>query len=416
MNIVISLIVAFFCLQITYAQVGINTVSPKALLEVQASNPATPSVTDGVLLPKIDAFPTINPTADQDGMMVYVTGNGVVEQGFYFWNDSGSSWQKISGNKSELELITEGFSSGWRLRGMNPANYGNIGTNAIDLSISNTASTIHGATSTNSIAVGLNAQSSEYGAMAFGISSVSSGSHSIAVGPQSKAIGPYSTAIGFDSYASGFCSLAAGATAQSFGDYAMSYGRFTASRSYLETAMGSFNTNVLGNLSSFVPTDRHFVIGNGSNSSARSDALVVLKNGTITAPSFDIAEITDLKALVTKEYADATYATPENPVAASLVGNWAPYGNGYETPHYYKHNKRVYLSGLLRNTSTMTSGEVIFTLPIGYRPTARRLCAGGQTGMNIRIDILANGTVQYMGGTSGSLDFISLDGISFETH
>ena len=64
----------------------------------------------------------------------------------------------------------------------------------------------------------------------------------------------------------------------------------------------------------------------------------------------------------------------------------------------------------------MTSGEVIFTLPIGYRPTARRLCAGGQTGMNIRIDILANGTVQYMGGTSGSLDFISLDGISFETH
>jgi hypothetical protein len=36
-----------------------------------------------------------------------------------------------------------------------------------------------------------------------------------------------------------------------------------------------------------------------------SNALTVLKNGTITAPSFDISEIIDDKALITKEYFEA---------------------------------------------------------------------------------------------------------------
>jgi trimeric autotransporter adhesin len=55
------------------AQVGINTTSPNAQLEIKSSNQATPDNTDGIIIPKIDAFPVINPTVAQQGMMVYLT-------------------------------------------------------------------------------------------------------------------------------------------------------------------------------------------------------------------------------------------------------------------------------------------------------------------------------------------------------
>ncbi len=39
-----------------------------------------------------------------------------------------------------LELITESVNDGWRLIGADPANYGDIGDDAVDLSINNSAS------------------------------------------------------------------------------------------------------------------------------------------------------------------------------------------------------------------------------------------------------------------------------------
>jgi len=79
------------------AQVGINTTSPNAALDIQATNAAAPSATDGILIPKIDEFPATNPTAAQDGMMVFVTGNGSVSKGFYYWDQTTTNWQTISG-------------------------------------------------------------------------------------------------------------------------------------------------------------------------------------------------------------------------------------------------------------------------------------------------------------------------------
>lgn len=406
----IYIITFFFCLSLTYAQVGINTVSPNALLEVQSSNQTAPASTDGILIPKIDEFPVIAPSGNQDGMMVYVSGNGTVTQGFYYWNDAGTSWEQISGNRGELELVTEGANSGWRLRGMNAANYGNIGANAIDLSNSNTTSTAHGATNSNSFAVGLNAQSSGGSSVAIGEGTVSSATRTTAIGFGSRAIGHYSTAIGFGSYASGLHAFASGISARSNGDYAMSYGRGTSSRSFLETVVGSFNTNVYGNPSSFVQTDRHFVIGNGANGSSLSDAFVILKNGTITAPSLDITEITNPKALVTKEYLD----TPESSILATLSTNWSAYNAIYTTPGYYHSAGRVYLEGLLRKSVPFIAGETIFTLPVGYRPATRKLCAGTQSGNTVRVDVLASGEVRYMSGANGTSDFLSLEGISFK--
>mgnify|MGYP003833260045 CR=1 FL=1 len=84
----------FFKMQ---AQVGINTTTPNAQLEIKSSDQANPANNDGILIPKVDAFPAINPTIDQDGMLVYLTTDvGANLKGFYYWDDATTTWIPIS--------------------------------------------------------------------------------------------------------------------------------------------------------------------------------------------------------------------------------------------------------------------------------------------------------------------------------
>jgi len=82
------------------AQVGIGTTAPDAQLDVRATSQATPANTDGMLIPKVDAFPATNPTAAQQGMLIYLTTPAtflltVRQPGFYYWNDP-TDWIGIS--------------------------------------------------------------------------------------------------------------------------------------------------------------------------------------------------------------------------------------------------------------------------------------------------------------------------------
>ena len=53
-------------------------------------------------------------------------------------------------------------------------------------------------------------------------------------------------------------------------------------RSYVEAVFGYYNTDYTpGSTSSFDPTDRLFVIGNGTSTSNRSNAVTVMKNGNV---------------------------------------------------------------------------------------------------------------------------------------
>ena len=94
---------------IAYAQVGVNTTNPQAQLDIVASNPAAPSNTDGFLVPRIDAFPATNPTASQQGMLVYLTTIvGVNQPGFYFWDDATTSWKAISAASASNDWSVNG--------------------------------------------------------------------------------------------------------------------------------------------------------------------------------------------------------------------------------------------------------------------------------------------------------------------
>lgn len=97
-------ILCVFYLGLGYAQVGVNTTNPQAQLDIRSSNQAAPSSTDGLLIPKIDAFPATNPTAAQQGMLVYLTtASGSNLPGFYFWDNVSLSWLQIT--KSDYDFL-----------------------------------------------------------------------------------------------------------------------------------------------------------------------------------------------------------------------------------------------------------------------------------------------------------------------
>ncbi len=92
---------------LSFAQVGINTTTPNALLDIRATSATAPTNTDGLLIPKVDVFPTTNPTDAQHGMLVYLTTtSGSNAPGFYYWDNPTTSWVCIgdcaSGNNWAL--------------------------------------------------------------------------------------------------------------------------------------------------------------------------------------------------------------------------------------------------------------------------------------------------------------------------
>lgn len=75
------------------AQVGINNTNPQSQLDISASNVATPSNMDGILIPRVDAFPATSPTAAQHGMMVFLNNDvGANPRGFYYWDNTIPAW------------------------------------------------------------------------------------------------------------------------------------------------------------------------------------------------------------------------------------------------------------------------------------------------------------------------------------
>jgi hypothetical protein len=82
-----------------YSQVGIGTSSPQSQLDIVSSSAANPTIIDGLLIPRIEKFPSVNPGLNQHAMLVYLSkSTGQNLTGFYFWNASDIKWETISGN------------------------------------------------------------------------------------------------------------------------------------------------------------------------------------------------------------------------------------------------------------------------------------------------------------------------------
>ncbi|MDR3563352.1 MAG: hypothetical protein P4N59_18225 [Negativicutes bacterium] len=103
-------------------------------------------------------------------------------------------------------------------------------------------------------------------------------------------------------------------------------------------------------------------------------------------------------------------ATTENWQTADLTAGWANFGAPYSQAAYYKDSGGiVHLGGVVKGGA---AASVIFTLPVGSRPSYRQILSGLAGGdVACRIDVYPDGSVKWVvGGTSA---YVALDGIRF---
>lgn len=97
--------------------------------------------------------------------------------------------------------------------------------------------------------------------------------------------------------------------------------------------------------------------------------------------------------------------------APTFAGTWTDFGPGYEEAAYRRVSDMVQLRGIVAGGTT---GQTIFTLPAGFTPPVRVLFPSIAQDAFARVDVLANGQVQYNLGTA-SPTFVDLNGIMFST-
>lgn len=79
------------------AQVGVGNTNPQAQLDISASSTGSPTNLDGILIPRVSNLPAVGAmTSFQDGMLIFYTGTGNSGKGFYYWNQTSTSWEKIA--------------------------------------------------------------------------------------------------------------------------------------------------------------------------------------------------------------------------------------------------------------------------------------------------------------------------------
>jgi len=105
----------------------------------------------------------------------------------------------------------------------------------------------------------------------------------------------------------------------------------------------------------------------------------------------------------------------------ALQNGWIP-ASGDSPPSFRKYpDGQVRIKGLLTKSSgNFTANELIFTMPVGYRPpyAVRATCrASGATGGEVanRIDVYADGTVKLVsGGNANPVAYATLDEITYD--
>lgn len=88
---------------------------------------------------------------------------------------------------------------------------------------------------------------------------------------------------------------------------------------------------------------------------------------------------------------------------------------GTQIPRFRRSGNRVYLEGLIKNANLVTGGTVVVaTLPAGFRPPTVHIFASPNDLQARRVDVRPDGTVLQLVSPAGSIDRLSLDGISFD--
>jgi len=130
---------------------------------------------------------------------------------------------------------------------------------------------------------GYGSTASNWISTAMGASTHATGAFSTASGAYSTASGAYSIVMGEGNLAYGNYSTAGGCNSSAWANFSAALGYNLQSSSYANFAVGSYNLGGSGGSSntSWISTEPLFEVGNG-NSTTRSDAVEVFKNGSMT--------------------------------------------------------------------------------------------------------------------------------------
>ena len=157
---------------------------------------------------------------------------------------------------------------------------------------------------------------------AMGWNTSAAGHYSTAIGRETKANVNYATAMGFNTDASGGYSTAMGTDTKSPGNYSTAMGLATNAGALAAFSIGRYNDPVLSSSpTGWAPSDPLFYIGNGLNSGALSNALIVYKNAN-----------TDIKGYT--RLGDITEAAPRIKIkkltgtSAATEGTWVNIAHG----------------------------------------------------------------------------------------
>jgi phage minor structural protein len=98
-------------------------------------------------------------------------------------------------------------------------------------------------------------------------------------------------------------------------------------------------------------------------------------------------------------------------IAPTLLNGWVNFGSGYETAGYYKDALGfIHLKGVIKSG---TMGAAAFTLPVGYRPSYKKMFIVPTAGGAGRVDVDTSGNVIVVNYGSATNGYVSLDGITF---
>ena len=362
-------------------------------------------------------------------------------------------------NPTGLEAIDEGNGVGYRLINKNPANYGNIGLNAVDISESNEVSTTYGATGAYSFATGSKVTasaafstamgdrtiSSGYGATAMGQQSEASGFFSTAIGNITTSSGDYSTALGNNTTASGSSSTAMGYYSTASGNQSTTMGNNTTASAVGATAFGNFTTasgnqstaiGVLsvasgnqsiamgaginaqsnysigvgrfniggGNPSSWISTDPLFEVGNGAADNARNNALTILKNGRV-----GIGTNTPNVALSVKGSLNLWEdTTPASLTALRIFGDEALWYNGTYFSWGFGGSANYFADNVGIGTTTPDVPLQIATgVDVSLANGTGQFLLGSEGGTNLALD---NNEIQARNNGAASVLYLQADG------
>ncbi|MDP5082567.1 MAG: tail fiber domain-containing protein [Winogradskyella sp.] len=320
----------FLALLISIVSIAQNGINYKALIKDDLGNVIANTSVD-IKFQILESDEQVNvyeethsPTTDDSGIIVVNIGKGTIVSGIFddinwgndnhFLNvkiDSGSGFVDLgttqfsavpyafharkAENVKGLEPTDEGNGIGWRLVDRNPANYDNIGFNAIDFSFIDDPNLGLGATGNYAFSLGRNGTASgehaltfgnqnyalnDY-AVAFGNNNIVSGLNSTAIGGINLVSGDYAFAAGLQNSASESYTIALGAGVTASGEYAIAMGQNVTASGANSMAFGR-NTEAIGERSvamgSGAEAQGNFSFAFGDESEAQGNNSIAMGN------------------------------------------------------------------------------------------------------------------------------------------